>query len=164
MPKPIFSHYKEHGISMYGVWSVKHAYTQIFLAHCVFQIICWNKVKNLDRSLVNVLNVFFVLYVTQTLSKGITNVGNWHTSTVQLYGEVPLSFLAITCRTLSLWMWKKHRNVPLHQLYLVTKFDGRRAYPYWSTSLKAPFSIHVIQWYYTIRLIWACLPMLLQAH
>ena len=50
-------------------------HSDIFSALCVSDNML-KQVKNLDRSLVNVLNVFFVLYVTQTLSKGITNVGN----------------------------------------------------------------------------------------
>ena len=74
---------------MYREWSVKHAYTQIFFAHCVFLVQRLNKVKDLDRSLENMLNVFLVLYVTRTLSTGTTNVGNRHTSNVQLHGEVP---------------------------------------------------------------------------
>ena len=63
------------------------------LAHCVFQVQCWTKVKDLDRSLENVLNVILVLNVTRTQIKSTTNVGNWQTFTVQLYGEVipPLS-------------------------------------------------------------------------
>ena len=61
---------------MYGERSVKHAYTQIILAHCAFQVQCLNQVKVFYRSLDNLLNVFLVLYVTRTLSKGNTNVGN----------------------------------------------------------------------------------------
>ena len=44
----------------------------------------------------------------------------------------------------------KFGNVPLHQIYTFTKFDGRRAYHFSSTSLKVPLSIHVILWYYTL--------------
>ena len=112
---------------MYGEWSVKHAYTQTFLAHCAFQVQSWNKVKDLDRSLENVVNIFLVLYVKRTLSKGTTNVSNWHTSTVHVYREVPLPFPAFTCRTFPLWTWNKYRNIPLHEIYPVTKFEGLAA-------------------------------------
>ena len=32
-----YSHVREHGISMYGEWGEKHAHTDIFVAHCLFQ-------------------------------------------------------------------------------------------------------------------------------
>ena len=32
-----FSHGRELGISMYGEWGEKHAYAEIFVAHCGFQ-------------------------------------------------------------------------------------------------------------------------------
>ena len=54
----------------------KHAHIDMFVAHCACRVQCWNKVKDLDGSLENNLNVFSVLLVTQTLSKGTINGGN----------------------------------------------------------------------------------------
>ena len=54
----------------------KHAHIDIFVAHCACRIQCWNKVKNLDGSLENILNVFEVLLFTRTLSNGTINGGN----------------------------------------------------------------------------------------
>ena len=54
----------------------KNAHIDTFLAHCVCHVQCWNKVKDLDRSLENMLNVFSVLYVTRTLSDVTINGGN----------------------------------------------------------------------------------------
>ena len=71
-----FSHGREHGISMYGGWSVEHVHTETFVAHCSFQVQCRNKVTDLDRSSENMLITFLVLYVTRTLRKGTINVGN----------------------------------------------------------------------------------------
>ena len=88
---------------MYGEWGGKHAHTAIFVAHCVFQAQYWDKFKHLDRSLENVLKVVSVLSVARTPSKGTTNGGNQHTSTVQLHGGVPLTSPAVTCRTFPLW-------------------------------------------------------------
>ena len=108
------------------------------------------------------LNVFLVLYVTQTLSKGTINVA---------IGTVPL--YKCTERSPSLF-WpsyvvrylcgreKKYRNVPLHQIYPVTKFDGRAAYSLRSTSSQRLFHTFNTVILYS-RLIWACLPILLQA-
>ena len=36
-------------------WGEKHAYADIFVAHCGFQAQYWDKFKHLDRSLENVL-------------------------------------------------------------------------------------------------------------
>ena len=54
----------------------KHAYIDTFVAHCACRVQCWDKVKDLDVSLENMLNVFSVLYVTRTLSNGTINEGN----------------------------------------------------------------------------------------
>ena len=54
----------------------KHAHIHMFVAHCVFRVQCWDKVKDLDVSLANMLNVFSVLLVTRTLSNGTINGGN----------------------------------------------------------------------------------------
>ena len=47
-----------------------------FVAHCECQVQYGDKVKDLDESLENMLNVFSVLFVTWTLSNGTINVGN----------------------------------------------------------------------------------------
>ena len=54
----------------------KHAHIDMFVAHCACQVQCWDKVKDLDWSLTNMLNVFSVLLVTQTLGNGTINGGN----------------------------------------------------------------------------------------
>ena len=54
----------------------KHAHIIMFVAHCACRVQCWDKVKDLDGSLENMLNVFSVLLVTRTLSKGSINGGN----------------------------------------------------------------------------------------
>ena len=54
----------------------KYAHIDRFLAHCACRVQCWDKVKDLDGSLENILNVFSVLFVAQTLSKGTINGGN----------------------------------------------------------------------------------------
>ena len=53
-----------------------HAHIDMFVAHCACRVQCWDKVKDLDGSLENMLNVFSVLLVTQTLSNGTINGGN----------------------------------------------------------------------------------------
>ena len=55
---------------------VKHSHIDMFVAHCACQVQCWDKVKDLDGSLENMLNVFSVLLITRTLSKGSINGGN----------------------------------------------------------------------------------------
>ena len=70
----------------------KHAHVDMFVAHCACQVQCWDKVKDLDGSLENMLNVFSVLLVTRTLSNCTYNWGNKRTSSIQLYEEVPPSF------------------------------------------------------------------------
>ena len=51
----------------------KHAHIDRFVAHCAYRVQCWDKVKDLDGSLENMLNVFSVLYVIRTLSNGTFN-------------------------------------------------------------------------------------------
>ena len=70
---------------------LKHAHINMFVAHCACRVQCRDKVKNLDRSLENMLNVFSVLLITRTLSNGTINGGNLRTSTIQLYEVVPSS-------------------------------------------------------------------------
>ena len=55
---------------------VKHAHIEMFVAHCACRVQCWDKVKDLDRSLEKMLNVFSVLLVTRTLSNGTINGSN----------------------------------------------------------------------------------------
>ena len=64
---------------------VKHTHIDMFVAHCACWVQCWDKVKDLDESLGNMLNVLSVLLVTGTLSNGTINGGNYRTSTIQLY-------------------------------------------------------------------------------
>ena len=54
----------------------KHAHIDMFVAHCVCWVQCWDKVNDLDGSLEKMLNVFSVLLVTRTLSNGTINGGN----------------------------------------------------------------------------------------
>ena len=54
----------------------KHAHIDMFVAHSACRIQCWDKVKDLDGSLENMLNVFSVLFVTRTLSNCTINGGN----------------------------------------------------------------------------------------
>ena len=53
----------------------KHAHIDMFVTHCECRVQCWDKVKDLDGSLENMLNVFSVLLVTRTLSKDTINGG-----------------------------------------------------------------------------------------
>ena len=53
-----------------------HAHIDTFVAHCACRVQCWDKVKDLDGSLENMLNIFSVLLVTRTLSNVTINVGN----------------------------------------------------------------------------------------
>ena len=55
--------------------SGKHAHIDTFVAHRACRVQCWDKVKDLDGTLENMLNVFSVLCVTQTLSNGTFNGG-----------------------------------------------------------------------------------------
>ena len=54
----------------------KHAHIYRFVAHCACQVQSWAKVKDLDGSLENMLNVFSVLLVTRTVSNCTINRGN----------------------------------------------------------------------------------------
>ena len=54
----------------------KHAHIDMFVAHCACRVQFWDKVKDLDGSLENTLNVFSVLLVTRMLSNGTINGGN----------------------------------------------------------------------------------------
>ena len=54
----------------------KHAHIDMFVAHCACRVQCLDKVKDLDGSLENMLNVISVLLVTRTLSNGRINGGN----------------------------------------------------------------------------------------
>ena len=54
----------------------KHAHIDMFVAHCVYRIQCWENVKDLDGFLENMLNVFSVLLFTRTLSNGTIHGGN----------------------------------------------------------------------------------------
>ena len=56
-------------------WGI-HAHIDMFVAHCACREQCWDKLKDLDGSLENMLNVFSVLLVTRTLSNGTINGGN----------------------------------------------------------------------------------------
>ena len=55
---------------------VKHAHINMFVAHCACWEQFWDKVKDLEGSLENILNVFSVLLVTRTLSNGTINGDN----------------------------------------------------------------------------------------
>ena len=57
-----------------GGW--KHAHIDMFVAHCACRVQCWDKVKDLDESLENMLNVFLVLFITRTMSNSNINGGN----------------------------------------------------------------------------------------
>ena len=54
----------------------KHAHIDIFVSRCACRVQCWDKVKDLDGSLVNMLNVFSVFLVTRTLNNGTINGSN----------------------------------------------------------------------------------------
>ena len=54
----------------------KLAHIDMFVAHCACRVQYWDKVKDLDGSLENMLNVISVLLVTYTLSNGTINGGN----------------------------------------------------------------------------------------
>ena len=54
----------------------KHAHIDMFVVNCVCCVQCWDKVKNLDGSQENMLNVLSVFYITRTLSNGTIDGGN----------------------------------------------------------------------------------------
>ena len=57
-----------------GGW--KHAHIDMFVAHWACRVQCWDKMKDLDGFLENMLNVFSVLSVTRMLSNCTINGGN----------------------------------------------------------------------------------------
>ena len=61
---------------MYGEWWGKRAHIDMFVALCACRVQYWDKVKDLDGSLENMLNGFSVLLVTRMLSNGTINGGN----------------------------------------------------------------------------------------
>ena len=54
----------------------KHAHVDMFVAQRACRVQCLDKVKDLDGSLENMLNVFSVLLITQTLNNGTINGGD----------------------------------------------------------------------------------------
>ena len=54
----------------------KHVHIDTFVAHCAWWAHYWDKVKDLDGSLEDMLNVFSVLFVTRMLSNCNINGGN----------------------------------------------------------------------------------------
>ena len=54
----------------------KHVHIDTFVAQYACRVQCWDKVKDLNESLENTLNVSSVLLVTRTLSNGTINGDN----------------------------------------------------------------------------------------
>ena len=54
----------------------KHAHIDTFVAHCACRVQWWDRVKDLDGSLEDMLNVFSVLLVTRMLSNCNIHGGN----------------------------------------------------------------------------------------
>ena len=54
----------------------KHAHIDTFVVNCVCCVQCWDKVKNLDGSQENMLNILSVFHITRTLSNGTIDGGN----------------------------------------------------------------------------------------
>ena len=54
----------------------KYTHIDMFVANCACRVQCWYKIKDLDGSLENMLNVFSVLLVTRTMSNCTINGGN----------------------------------------------------------------------------------------
>ena len=54
----------------------KHAHIDMFVAHCACRVQYLDKVKDLDGSPENMLNVFSVLLIARTLSNCTINGGN----------------------------------------------------------------------------------------
>ena len=92
----------------------KHAHIDMFVAHCACRVQCLDKVKDLDGSLENMLNVFPVLLVTRTLSNGTINGAINALLPYNCPKSYPLTFPVVTYRTFPLWTWGKHGNVWLH--------------------------------------------------
>ena len=72
----IFPWQRTQHINVWRMVGGKLAHIDGFVAHCACRVQCRNKVKDLDGSLVNMLNVFSVLFVTRTLSNGSINGAN----------------------------------------------------------------------------------------
>ena len=54
----------------------KLTHIDMFVAHSACRVQCRDKVKDLDGSLENILNVFLLLLVSRTISNGTINGGN----------------------------------------------------------------------------------------
>ena len=73
---PIFPWQRTQHINVWKIVWVKLAHIDRFVAHCACRVQCLDKVKDIDGSLENMLNVFSVLFVTRTLSNCTINWGN----------------------------------------------------------------------------------------
>ena len=92
-----FSHCRERSISMYGEWwEEKLAHIDRFVAHWACRVQCWDKVKDLDGSLENMLNVFSVLFVTRTMIYGKINGAINALLPYNCTKGSPLTFQAVT--------------------------------------------------------------------
>ena len=73
---PIFPWHRTQHINVWRMVGGKLAYIDRFVALCTCRVQCRDKVKDLNGSLENMLNVFSVLFVTRTVSNGTINGGN----------------------------------------------------------------------------------------
>ena len=73
---PIFLWQRTQHINVWRIVGGKLAHIDSFVAHCACRVQCCDKVKDIHGSLENMLNVFSVLFVTRTFSKGTMNGGN----------------------------------------------------------------------------------------
>ena len=73
---PIFPWQRTQIINVYRMEGGKLGHIDRFVADCACRVQCRDKVKDLDRSLENMLNVFSVLFITQALSNDTINGGN----------------------------------------------------------------------------------------
>ena len=73
---PIFPWQRTQHINVWRMVGVKYAHIDMFVDHYACREQCLDKVKDLDVSLENILNVCSVLLVTRTLSNGTINGGN----------------------------------------------------------------------------------------
>ena len=73
---PIFPWQRTQYINVWRMVEGKLAHIDRFVARCACRVQCCDKVKDLDGSLENMLNVFSVLFVTRTLSNGTINEDN----------------------------------------------------------------------------------------
>ena len=71
---PIFSMAENAAYQCMENGGGNHAHFDRFVAHCARRGQFSDKVKDLNGSLENMLNVFSVLFVTRTLSNGTINV------------------------------------------------------------------------------------------